>query len=128
MRIIQEVIFLEPKVQEGSWEASVFVDAVKSYIQRLKTVRIRSHGLEIQLVMNERPYILGNPGSGRKELEKAVADYKRGVIYKDGKPPKKEEREPERLPTRAEIEHQRWLSQRQKQRIKNAKNEDEEFE
>lgn len=113
MRIVQELVFIEAKTTENSWKADLFVDVVKNYLEHLKHVRIRSHGLEIQLVMNERPYILGNPNSARKELEKSIRDVKRGIFYKDGKP---SEKEPEKLPTRAEIEHERWKKKESQRR------------
>lgn len=87
MRIIAEIIFICPKAKDKTWHKEVFADLVQGYLYRLKRTVIRSHGLEVQIVMNERPKWLSAPGDARKEHQKAIRDYQKGIYYKNGKPP-----------------------------------------
>ncbi len=88
MRIIAEIIFIAPKCQD--WQKDVFAEQVHRVLDRLKNTKIRAKGMEISCAMNDGPHWLSAPGDGRKELDRAIRDYRKGIYYKNGKPLKNE--------------------------------------
>ena len=93
MRIVAELIFICPSADDQSWQQDVFANLVQGYINRLKNTVIRSHGLEVRIVMNSGPHWLSAPGDARREHQKAIEDYKKGIFYNQGDKPSEEDNE-----------------------------------